>query len=67
MKQPALYVPHGGGPWPWMEDPRGLWTDIDAHLTGILDSLPGRPDAIVVVTAHWEAPQFIVASGPRPA
>ena len=67
MKQPALYIPHGGGPWPWMDDPRGLWTDIDAHLTGILESLPGRPDAIVVITAHWEAPQFTVASGPRPA
>ena len=67
MKQPALYIPHGGGPWPWMEDPRGLWTDIDTYLTGILESLPGRPDVIVVITAHWEAPQFTVASGAHPA
>ena len=26
-KQPALFIPHGGGPWPFMQDfgPPGMW------------------------------------------
>ena len=35
-------------------------------LKALPTSLPRQPEAIVVVTAHWEAARFTVASGPRP-
>jgi aromatic ring-opening dioxygenase catalytic subunit (LigB family) len=67
---PTLYLPHGGGPWPWMRPAFGL-TDAEksaltAYLEGIVASLPRRPRAMVVVSAHWEAPLATVTSSPRP-
>lgn len=64
--QPAVFVSHGGGPWPFMDDPSGMWDGLTADLRSLPDMLPRPPDAIVVVTAHWEAPVFTVAAGARP-
>lgn len=46
-----LFLPHGGGPMPLLGDP--------AHkkLTAFMKNIPGKlrkPDAIVVISAHWE-------------
>ncbi len=49
-----------------MDDPDGMYGPIRAFLEGLPATLPGRPDAIVVVTAHWEAAAFTIASGPNP-
>lgn len=55
---PVAFVPHGGGPWPFVE--MGLPPDEVAALKEYLQSvrtLPRRnPRALVVVSAHWEAP-----------
>jgi len=40
-------------PMPGM--PPDLWNKMAAYLRGISASLPARPDAIVVISAHWEA------------
>lgn len=48
---PVLYLPHGGGPMPLLDDP------AHAELIGFLKGLAGqfaRPEAIVLVSAHWE-------------
>lgn len=65
-RQPAIYLPHGGGPWPWMADPPGRWDGLRAYLRDLPGLLPGPPRAIALVTAHWEEPEFTVASGARP-
>lgn len=65
-RQPAIYIPHGGGPWPFIEDPRGHWKSLANYLRQIPQTLPQAPSAVVIVTAHWEAPEFSVASGPEP-
>lgn len=61
---PALYIPHGGGPLPLLGEPSHA--ALNTFLAGCLHDSP-RPSAIVVISAHWEAPVATVTSGPRPA
>ncbi|WP_375177199.1 DODA-type extradiol aromatic ring-opening family dioxygenase [Marinobacter mobilis] len=61
---PILYLPHGGGPLPLLGD-----TGHRA-MTDFLQTIPqrlGTPEAIVVISAHWEAPVVTVTSGAQPA
>lgn len=63
MSSPVLYIPHGGGPLPLLGDP--------AHevLVRFLKAVPGRlgrPSAILVVSAHWEADVPAVTAGAHP-
>jgi aromatic ring-opening dioxygenase catalytic subunit (LigB family) len=65
---PVAYVPHGGGPWPFVD--LGLpERDRDA-LAGYLLSLRSlpktHPTALLVVSAHWEAHVPTVMTSPRP-
>ena len=69
-RMPTVYLPHGGGPWPWM-DMRSMVTDAEKralpdYLEGLVAQLPRRPRAMVVVSAHWEAPVPTVMTSPRP-
>ena len=64
---PTAYITHGGGPCFFMDwDPPDAWDGLRAALEGIAPSLPRTPRAIVVNTAHWEAPEVTIASGARP-
>ncbi|MGH7436661.1 MAG: dioxygenase family protein, partial [Polyangiaceae bacterium] len=66
---PAIYLPHGGGPWPFVDLPMFAREECDAlagYLRGIPGQLPERPKAIVVVSAHWEAPVPTVMTSPSP-
>lgn len=67
-RQPVIYLPHGGGPWPWMPDfgGPGAFDALRDYLTGLPASLPEPPKAILSVTAHWEAPVPTVSSAARP-
>jgi len=64
---PTYFISHGGGPWPWMKAEMG---DTYARLEAALADMPrqiGRtPRAILMVSAHWEAPAFTVQANPRP-
>ena len=54
------YIPHGGGPMPLLDDP------AHAGLIRFLLSMPGqldKPDAIVLISAHWEETQPTVYAG----
>jgi aromatic ring-opening dioxygenase catalytic subunit (LigB family) len=42
------------------------WDNLRGYLAGLVDSLPERPKAFLVVTAHWEAAQPTVSLNPRP-
>ena len=70
MKLPTLFIPHGGGPCFFM-DPNGgppdpMWQPMQAHLAGLIDSLPERPKAILLVSGHWEEDVVTVHAGERP-
>ena len=69
-RQPTIFLPHGGGPCFWMDGPppfgRHAWDHLRRYLEGLVASLPERPKAFVVVTAHWEtdAPTVSTAAAP---
>jgi aromatic ring-opening dioxygenase catalytic subunit (LigB family) len=56
-RMPVVYVPHGGGPWPFVETGIGSKAELDtlAEYLRSLPTLPERtPTALLVVSAHWE-------------
>jgi len=59
LRQPALFIPHGGGPCFFMPDPRGVWRGMESYLKSLAASLPAKPKAILVVSGHWEEPAFV--------
>ena len=65
---PVAYVPHGGGPWPFVDF--GLPRNELEAMTGYLRRVPGLPSAppraLLVVSAHWEEPVPTVLSSPQP-
>lgn len=64
---PVFYISHGGGPWPWMMDLQpGVWDRLEASLRGLPDLVGVRPQAILMVSAHWEAGAFTAQSHPNP-
>ncbi|HEX7854251.1 MAG TPA: class III extradiol ring-cleavage dioxygenase [Sphingobium sp.] len=65
-RQPALYLPHGGGPCFFMPDPNGTWTGMETFLRGVADILPQRPRAILIMSGHWETEGFAFTGNPRP-
>lgn len=64
---PTYAISHGGGPWPWIKDLMPIdWSTLESSLAAIPAELGSTPRAILVVTAHWEAPAFIVQANPQP-
>ena len=59
----ALFVSHGGGPMPLLGDP-GHAEMVDC-LLAIANQIE-KPSAIVVISAHWEAPQATITAGANP-
>ena len=60
---PVVYIPHGGGPLPLMDDPG------HQRLAAFLRDLPSHlapPTAIVVISAHWETPEVRVTASAAP-
>lgn len=64
--QPTLYIPHGGGPWPWVAGMRPGHADLEAFLQTVPGLLETPPKALLAVTAHWEAPVPTVSTNPSP-
>lgn len=65
--QPVLFIPHGAGPCFFMNwNPAHTWDNMADFLKGVADSLPTRPRAILMISAHWEAPNFSVTAGEHP-
>ncbi len=61
---PVLYLPHGGGPMPLMDDPAHL--GLIVFLRAIGKSYV-RPDAILLISAHWEARVPALNAGAAPS
>ncbi len=53
MRQPVYFISHGSGPWPWMAEAREAYASLAASLSAILADPAARPDAILMVSAHW--------------
>lgn len=59
----VVYVSHGGGPMPLLGDPehQEMVTTLKTIATQV-----GKPSAILVISAHWEARLATVTSGSSP-
>lgn len=66
QRQPSLYIPHGGGPCFFMDDPAGIWIGMEGFLRGLPALLPEPPRAILIVSGHWETAGFQFTAAPRP-
>lgn len=65
---PTWYIPHGGGPCFFMDwNPPGVWDTMEAFLRALPDTLPARPQAIIIVSAHWQEENFSVTAGSNPS
>lgn len=64
MKAQILYISHGGGPMPILGDRYHLRM-VD-FLKGLSTKLK-RPDAIVVLSAHWECPKPTLLCAQNPS
>ncbi|MHA1567336.1 MAG: DODA-type extradiol aromatic ring-opening family dioxygenase [Alphaproteobacteria bacterium] len=66
-RQPTLFIPHGGGPCFFMDwNPPNTWDRQRKFLEELPASLPEKPKALLVISGHWEAPQFTVQSNSAP-
>jgi len=66
---PVVYLPHGGGPWPWVHVPFGSAAELEAlasYIKSIRDLPKTPPKAVLAVSAHWEeaAPTVMTSEHP---
>ena len=66
IKQPSLFIPHGGGPCFFMPDPHHIWTGMASFLQQLAGMLPEKPKAIIVVSGHWETGGFAFTGTAHP-
>ena len=69
MTLPTLFVPHGAGPcffMDWTMGPPDTWDKMRAWLSQLGSSLGVKPKSIVVISGHWEEPDFTINSGANP-
>ena len=65
-RTPVLFISHGGGPWPYVDALKKMYVRTEEELRLIQKRLVARPSAVLVISAHWEAPNFSVATAAWP-
>ena len=67
-RMPVAYIPHGGGPWPFVDVgmPKSEFDALAGYLRGLGQLPKSPPKALLVVSAHWEEPVPTVMTAPRP-
>jgi len=58
-----LFIPHGGGPLPLLNEPGHL--AMNRFLRAFPDTI-ARPAAIIVISAHWEEPVISITASSSP-
>lgn len=66
-RMPTLFIPHGAGPCFFMDwNPANAWDATARFLKGVAATLPQKPKAILMVSAHWLESEFRVTGGTQP-
>ena len=66
QRLPTLFIPHGGGPCFFMDwNPPDAWDRMGDWLRTVPNLIGQRPRAVLVISAHWEAPAFTVNARER--
>ena len=68
MRMPVVFIPHGGGPWPFVDTgfPPDDVEDLKDYLRSVPAAAPRAPRALLVVSAHWEASVPTLMTSPHP-
>jgi aromatic ring-opening dioxygenase catalytic subunit (LigB family) len=64
---PTYFITHGGGPWPYVPEMHAPHRILETSLRDIPGQLDEKPKAILMISAHWIAPQFEVMGSARPS
>lgn len=69
-RMPVVFLPHGGGPWPFMDLDRmgmaGSYVQMEQYLRQLNMVPPTPPRAILMISAHWEMANPTVMGAPSP-
>ena len=70
VRMPAIFLPHGGGPWPFIDmsvyGETAIWDRMAQYMRSLPAWLPVRPRSVLVISAHWEEAQPTIQSGGEP-
>jgi aromatic ring-opening dioxygenase catalytic subunit (LigB family)/uncharacterized protein YbjT (DUF2867 family) len=66
QRLPTYFVSHGGGPWPWVPEMATALQQLADALADMPRQIGQVPEAVLLVTAHWEAPVFTLGAHPHP-
>ena len=65
-RMPTYFISHGGGPWPWMPEMRNAFAELEASYDRMHAELPQKPEAVLMVSGHWETDVVAVQSAAEP-
>jgi aromatic ring-opening dioxygenase catalytic subunit (LigB family) len=72
-RQPVVFLPHGGGPWPfvklgWEHQPgyKAEYDSLYAYLQSVAKLSATPPKAVLVISGHWETRVPTVQTNPQP-
>lgn len=68
-RMPLAFVPHGGGPWPFVElgfGPKDQENRLREYLVGLSKVPKATPKALLVISAHWEERVPTVMTNAKP-
>lgn len=66
-RMPTYFISHGGGPWPWIDDMRKGFAELERTLAAMPDEIPEPPKAILMISGHWEADEVRVMHSAAPS
>lgn len=67
MRMPTFFISHGGGPCFFMDwQPAHEWDALANYLRQLPNTLPQRPSALLVISAHWEEAVPTVTTAEKP-
>jgi aromatic ring-opening dioxygenase catalytic subunit (LigB family) len=68
VKMPVAFIPHGGGPWPFVDVgfPKAEVEGLAEYLRSVRQVPPEPPRALLVVSGHWEEARPTLMTSPRP-
>ena len=65
-KLPTYFISHGGGPWPWLPNMRQMLASLETSLARMPEEIGTTPEAILMISGHWEEDDFAVMSAAHP-
>lgn len=68
-RMPLAFVPHGGGPWPFVDvgfGPKDQENRLREYLVSVSSVPKTKPKALLVISAHWEERVPTVMTSPKP-